>query len=85
MDNQSDVTPRMKDLIRLFEEIRLKANLLGREGRDLLEKLERKLAAAEHRLREPHAPQQEIARILHELHEALGRLRERAAVEESRP
>lgn len=85
MDNQSDVTPRMKDVIRLFEELRLKANLLGREGRDLLEKLERRLADAEHRLRQPQAPQQEIARILHQLHQALGRLRERAAAEERRP
>jgi septal ring factor EnvC (AmiA/AmiB activator) len=83
MDERKDVTARIGELAGLFDELRLKAHLLGREGQDLLAKLERQLTEAEHRLQRKSGLDQDLALVLHELHEALGRLRERAAARES--
>ena len=75
MDEHKDAAQRIEEIAGLCDELRLKKHLLGLEGRDLLEKLERKLAHAEHRLRGAGTPQNEIARLLHGVHQAVKRLR----------
>ena len=72
------LSDQIEHLARFFDELRLKRHLLGQEGRDLLEKLERRLTKTEHKLRRGGTRRKEIAQVIHELHEAVGHLRERA-------
>lgn len=85
MDADKDVGQRMDEIVGRFDQLRLKAHLLGLEGQDLLAKLERQLVGAERRLQQRSGLERGLAGALHELHQALARLRDRTAAKESQP
>lgn len=83
MSEKTDVfTARMERVAGLFDQLRLKRHLMGQDGRDLVERLERRLSETEHRLGRGSAYRAGMGRVLHQTHEALRRLRERSSVGE---
>lgn len=78
MNDKNPLSARVERAAELVDQLRVKRHLLARDGRDLLERLERRLTATEHRLGRATGYRAQVGRMLHQTHDVLRRLRERA-------